>query len=81
MLSEMADRFLCPDLMSSIQAYFNQKFSIVYALKIYMWTLKFFPQDKMQIAKYKTSILSTCNFQLIFHQNVFSCSYLYLDLD
>lgn len=75
----MADRFLCSDLMNHILQLLHHKFSIIYALKIYMWTLKYFPQETDYIEKFKSSILVTQNFQLIFHQNVFSANYLYLD--
>lgn len=43
LLSEICDKFLCSDLLKKIQEVLYQKFSIVYALKIYMWTLKYFP--------------------------------------
>lgn len=78
MLSEMADRFLCQSLMTHIQSFLYRKFSIVYALKIYMWTLKFFSDDTKSLDRFKRMILQAQNFRLIFHQNVFACNCLYL---
>ena len=78
LLSEMADRFLCTDFMTQIQTFLYKKFSIVYALKIFMWTLKFYPDDDKCISKFKQMILQPQNFKLIFHQNVFACTCLYL---
>ena len=37
----MADRFLCEGLMKSISELLFSKFSMVYALKIYMWALRY----------------------------------------
>lgn len=46
-LSMLVDRFLCPQrMMIQIKKALYARFTVVYGIKIYIWALRYFPDEK-----------------------------------
>jgi hypothetical protein len=71
-LGTTADRFLCPrDLTARMKHTLYNRFSVINALKIYLWVRRFHPEDTSHIERLRRGMLHEHNLRLVFHQGVF----------
>ncbi|TNV81791.1 hypothetical protein FGO68_gene3698 [Halteria grandinella] len=74
-LSTLVDRFLCPPrMLTQIKRALYARFTVVYGVKIYVWALRYFPEEREQLGRFQGSMIVGENVKLVFHKGVFRAS-------